>query len=58
MKNRLSSVKKYLTGSESCAICAIAVAIIAAVVFWQVIVVLHGQVQDYVAMQDVSQWRR
>jgi hypothetical protein len=58
MKNRLSSIAKYLTSSESCAICAMAVTIIAAVVIWQVIVLLQGQVQEYVAAQDISMWRR
>ena len=57
MRNRLSSIAKYVIGSESCAICAIAVTIIAAVVLWQVMVVLQGQMQDYVALQRVSQWR-
>ncbi len=58
MRNRLSSIAKYVTSSESCAICAIAVTIIAAVVIWKVIATLQGHVQDYAALQDVSQWRR
>jgi hypothetical protein len=58
MKNRLSSIAKYFTGSESCAICAIAVTVLAVVVIWKVISLVQGHVEEYVAMQDMSLWRR
>lgn len=58
MKNNLSSFVKRLTGSDSCGICAVAVTFIAVIVIWQVIVMLHGHVQDYVALHDIATWRR
>jgi ABC-type xylose transport system permease subunit len=58
MKNRLSSFAKAVTGSESCTICMVAMTILAAVVIWKVIGMLHGHIIEYASMQDFTVWRR
>lgn len=57
MKNRLSSIVKAITGSESCAICMVAVTILAAVVIWKIIGMLHGHIVEYARIQDLTAWR-
>jgi len=58
MKNRLSSLFKTISGSESCAICMVAVTVIAAVVVWKVISMLHGHIVEFANLQDFTAWRR